>query len=206
MSIANILLTQRQQRILAPLLLSPERRLRVSELLALSGKGHGATQKHIQNFVDAGLLLEHRQGNQRYLQINQKFPIYEELRSICIKSFGLRETLAQALEPLRSQITEAFVFGSVASQTDRADSDIDLMVIGAVSLLDLMEVIADLETKLKRQIHTNLYEESDWQQLITHDPLIKKIIESPTLTVIPNASCSASNGSVTQAYTSNSLP
>ena len=188
MSIANILLTQRQQRILAPLLLNPERRLRVSELLALSGKGHGATQKHIQNFFDAGLLLEHRQGNQRYLQINQKFPIYEELRSICIKSFGLRETLAQALEPLRSQITEAFVFGSVASQTDRADSDIDLMVIGAASLLDLMEVIADLETKLKRQIHTNLYEESDWQQLITHDPLIKKIIESPTLTVIPNAS------------------
>lgn len=187
MGIADILLTARQQKMLAPLLLNPEKSLRVSELLAISGSGHGATQKHIQKFVEAGVLLEHRQGNQRYLRINQEFPFFDELRSICIKSFGLTETLAQALEPLRSQITEAFVFGSVASQTDRADSDIDLMVIGFVPLLDLMEVIASLEFKIGRQIHVNLHDEQQWLQLSKQDPLIKNILQSPTITVLPNA-------------------
>lgn len=187
MGIANVLLTDRQQRLLAPLLLNPEKSLRISELLSISGSGHGATQKHIQKFVDAGLLLEYRQGNQRYLQINQSFPFYDELRSICLKSFGLADTLARTLEPLRSQITEAFVFGSVANQTDHADSDIDLMVIGSVSLLDLMEVIAELETKIGRRIHVNLHDKSQWQDLIMHDPVIKQIIHSPVITVLPNA-------------------
>lgn len=135
MSLADIFLTPRQQKMLAPLLLNPEHSYRLSELLALSGAGRGASQKHIDNFVEAGVLQEERRGNQRCLQINQAFPLYEELRSICLKSFGLRDGLKSALEPLADQITDAFIFGSVASNTDRADSDIDLMVIGSVPLI-----------------------------------------------------------------------
>lgn len=113
MSLADILLTPRQQKMLAPLLLNPGHSYRLSELLALSGAGRGASQKHIDNFVEAGLLQEERRGNQRCLQINQDFQLYEDLRSICLKSFGLSEGLKAALEPLAKQLTEAFVFGPV---------------------------------------------------------------------------------------------
>lgn len=190
MGLANILFTSRQQKILAPLLLNPGHSYRLSELLAMAGAGRGASQKHIDNFVQAGLLKEERRGNQRCLQINQSFPLYEDLRSICLKTFGLSEGLKAALEPLTNQITEAFVFGSVASGTDRAESDIDLMVIGSVSLISLMDVIAPFEKRLHRSIHINLYDDATWQELITSDPVIQQIIKSSTMRIVHNAKTS----------------
>ena len=187
MSLADIILTPRQQKMLAPLLLNPGQSYRLSELLALSGAGRGASQRHIDNFVEAGLLQEERRGNQRCLQINQDFPLYEDLRSICLKSFGLSEGLKEVLEPLANQITEAFIFGSVASNTDSADSDIDLMVIGSVPLIPLMDVIAPFEKILGRSIHVNLHDEATWQELLAGDPVIQQIINSPTIRILHNA-------------------
>lgn len=186
MSIADFLLTPRQQRILAPLLLNPSLRLRVSELLALSGSGRGATQKHIQAFVDIGLLNEYRQGNQRYLQINPSFALFNELRAICLKSFGLTEVLRTALDPIKDRISEAFVFGSVANNTDHSDSDIDLMVIGSVSLIDLMEAVALAETQLARPVHVNLHDDESWSELKRNDAVIDKIVKSKTITILGN--------------------
>lgn len=187
MSLADILLTPRQQKMLAPMLLNPGQSYRLSELLALSGAGRGASQKHIDNFVRAGLLQEERRGNQRCLQINQDFPLYKDLRSICLKTFGLSEVLKVALEPLSSQITEAFIFGSVASNTDRADSDIDLMVIGSVLLIPLMDAVAPIEKILGRSIHVNLHDDAAWQDLLANDPVIQRIINLPTIRILRNA-------------------
>lgn len=187
MGLADILLTPRQQKMLAPLLLNPGHSYRLSELLALSGTGRGASQKHIENFVRAGLLQEERRGNQRCLQINQNFPLYEDLRSICLKSFGLTEGLKAAFEPLANQITEAFIFGSVASNKDRADSDIDLMVVGAVALIPLMDVIAPLEKKLGRSMHVNLHDDATWKKLLANDPVIQQIMNSPLIRILPDA-------------------
>lgn len=187
MGLADFLLTSRQQKMLAPMLLNPEHSYRVSELLALSGSGRGASQTHIDNFVRAGLLQEERHGNQRCLRINQSFPLYEDLRSICLKSFGLSEGLRKTLDPLADQITEAFVFGSVASNTDRADSDIDLMVIGPVPLITLMDAIAPFEKRLGRSIHVNLYDDASWKNLLKTDALVKQIIASPTIKILQHA-------------------
>lgn len=190
MSLADIILTPRQQKMLAPLLLNPGHSYRLSELLALSGAGRGASQKHIENFVEAGLLQEERRGNQRCLQINQDFPLYDDLRSICLKSFGLSERLKETLEPLAKQISEAFVFGSVANNTDTAESDIDLMVIGSVPLIPLMDVIAPFEKTLGRSIHVNLHDDATWQELLVSDPVIHQIIRSPAIRIIENAKTS----------------
>jgi len=187
MGLADILLTPRQQKMLTPLLLNPEQSYRLSELLTLSGSGRGASQKHIDNFVKAGVLKEERLGNQRCLKINQDFPLYQDLRSICLKTFGLGEGLKAALEPLANQISEAFIFGSVASSTDRADSDIDLMVIGSVPLIPLMDVIASVEKTLGRSIHVNLHDDSTWQDMLASDSVIKQITDSPTIMIIHNA-------------------
>lgn len=187
MSLADILLTPRQQKMLAPLLLNPGQSYRVSELLALSGTGRGASQKHIDNFVEAGLLQEERRGNQRCLQINRNFPLYDDLRSICLKSFGLSEGLNEALAPLADKITEAFVFGSVANNTDTATSDIDLMVIGSVKLLPLMDVIAPFEKSLGRSIHVNLHDDATWHALLKSDPVIQQIANASTIRIIHNA-------------------
>ncbi len=69
------------------------------------------------------------EGHQKYYQANADGPVFEELHGLIRKTVGLAGPLREALASLCDRIRAAFVYGSVASGQDRADSDIDLMVI-----------------------------------------------------------------------------
>lgn len=192
MGLADFMFTKRQQRLLAALLLHPERDYSQGELVALSGAGSGAGQNQIAKLVDAGLVLEERVRNQRRLRINQGFPLFAELRSICIKSFGIVEVLRTAMKPIEDEVTEAFVFGSVAKGTDTGDSDIDLMVVGAVALLDLNRHLSEAEQTTARSINVQLYGNTEWS-IAQSDPVIAQIANGPRLQVLPHDDPAAGN-------------
>jgi len=59
-----------------------------------------------------------------------------------LKTVGLAEPLRDALKPVASDIRAAFVYGSVAKATDRAASDIDLMIISdSLTYGDVFDVL-----------------------------------------------------------------
>ena len=187
MSLADFLFSPRQQRLLGRLLLNPGRSYSLTDVLASSGAGRGGTQVFVQRLLEAGVLIDEPLGRQRRIRINEHFPLYPELRSICLKSFGLGEQLRETLAPFADRIEEAFVFGSVAGGSDRADSDIDLMVVGSVDLIPLLDALAPLEASLGRPLHLTLYTASEWLALQNSDPVVRKICDSPRLEVMPNA-------------------
>jgi predicted nucleotidyltransferase len=84
------------------------------------------------------------------------FPIFEELRGLVRKTFGLTYVLQEALLPIADRIDLAFVFGSVANGTENSSSDVDLMVISnSVSLLDLIPGIRSAEHRLMREVNAS---------------------------------------------------
>ncbi len=89
----------------------------------------GAVQRELTTLAGSGLVTVRSVGNQKHYQANADAPIFEELRGIVHKTFGLAEPLRQVLSPLAKKLVAAFVYGSVAKNTDTATSDIDLMVI-----------------------------------------------------------------------------
>ncbi len=188
MSIVDFLLTPAQQRILAPLLLNPQRKFMLTELVRYGGTGRGGTQDFIQRLIKSGVLRDEKLGNVRQISINSDFPLFAELRSICLKTFGLAERLKERLEPIITLVDDAFIFGSVAKGTDGAESDIDLMLISDAGYLEAMECIAAAESELGRSIHLNLHTSADWERLKESDPIVRRILASPTLKVIENGS------------------
>jgi predicted nucleotidyltransferase len=63
-----------------------------------------------------------------------------------------------ALAPLKDRIQAALVFGSVAKQTDRAASDIDLMIISdTVEFPDVVLALQPIEQGLGREINPVIY-------------------------------------------------
>src|SRR3546814_17795940 len=82
----------------------------------------------------SGLVTVKSVGNQKHYQANPDSPIFTELCAIVQKTTGLADPLRAALMPMASQITAAFVYGSVAKKTDTASSDLALMLkIGKAS-------------------------------------------------------------------------
>ena len=84
-------------------------------------------------------------------------------RNRVLETVGLLQPLGEALEPLRARIRAAFVYGSIATGTDRADSDVDLLVIA--DELDHAELFAALqpaEETLARRVNPTVFGIEEW--------------------------------------------
>jgi len=187
MSAVDFMFTASLQRVLGATLNQPERSFTLQELLRLAATGRGSTQQQIDRLVEAGVLTEEpRRGRQRSIRANTSFFLYPELSSIARKSFGLAEPLRAALEPFSDQIDEAFLFGSVVKGTDTQRSDIDLLIVGAASLLDLNDALHKAEQDLGRPIHFSLYGLAEWRALVESDPVLAQIASGHKLMLLPH--------------------
>lgn len=188
MSSVDFLFTPTIQRVLGTTLLHPDESFTLQELLRRADSGRGSAQKQIDRLVDAGVLIdEPRRGRQRSIRANTEFFLYPELRSIALKTFGLIEPVRDALQAYADHIQEAFIFGSVVKGTDTEKSDIDVMIIGTVPQLELFEVASQLQQKLGRTVQFNVYEPTEWRELVENDPVVSQIVNGPKLQVTPHA-------------------
>lgn len=183
MSVIDFMFSDRQQRILGALLLQPEREFGTNELVAIGGPGTGAGRNIIQALEKSDVVLRSSRGNQVVYSINRKNPIYNELRSICLKTFGMRDVVADILRPFGDRIEIAFLFGSIVKGTDRAGSDVDLMVVGDVDVFDLGEAVQKLENALGREIDLQLHSSEEWKRL-AGDRVIAAIMEGEKIMVV----------------------
>lgn len=183
---ADALFTTTQQRVLGALYGQPQRSFTVSELIASIGAGSGAVQRELAKLVASGLLTVQPVGNQKRYQANPAAPIHEELIGIMQKTVGLAEPLREALQPLASKITIAFVFGSVAKRSETARSDIDLMIVsGKLGYADALTALADVEEKVGRKINPVIYTPVELAKRIKSDnAFVKRVLEQPKIWLI----------------------
>jgi uncharacterized protein len=173
------------QKVLRQVYTSLNNDFTLNELLANAPGGRGTNQRHIDGLIQAGVLIEGpRRARQRSIRANVHYFLFDELRSIAIKTFALKEPIQAALLPFRRQIQEAFVFGSVAKQTDTAQSDIDLIIVGSVKFMRINAAIIQAEEVLKRPINMSLYAPQEWLELKKNDPVAAQIANGPKIGVL----------------------
>ncbi len=163
--LADALFTTTQQRVLGLLFGQPERSFFATELIELTGSGSGAVQRELKRLVASGLVTATRIGNQKHFQANHSAPVFDELRSLIMKTVGLVDPIREALSPLTEKIDLALLYGSVPKGTDTANSDIDLLVVAdELALEDLYTVLAAAETLLDRKVNPTLYTSKEFDQ------------------------------------------
>lgn len=164
-SISSALFSAVQGRVLALLFGQPTRRFQSAELIRLVGGGTGATLRTLRQLAAADLVTVTAVGNQRHYRANDASPVFLDLHRLVLKSSALAEPLQRALAPLADRIAEAFVFGSIAKQTDAASSDIDLLVVSDdVEYAELYERFAIAEKAVGRRIEPVLLTIEAWNR------------------------------------------
>jgi predicted nucleotidyltransferase len=181
------LFTPVQRKVLGLLFGQPERAFGSSELIRQASSGTGAAHRQLQRLERVGLVRVQRIGNQKHYQANPESPIFRELHGLVVKTVGLVEPLRAALAPLAKRIELAFVFGSVAKGTEKAGSDIDLLVAGEVPYADLYEALQGAEKILGRTINPTVLTSAEWKRKRTGgDSFARRIAEQPKLLVLGN--------------------
>jgi predicted nucleotidyltransferase len=119
--------------------------------------GRGTIKRELDKLSDVGLITAKKQGNQIHYQANDHHPIFQELKSMIKKSFGVVGILTEALEDILLGVEYAFVYGSVAKGEEHAASDIDVLLVSEdLSYTELMEALGLAEQQLGRSINPTL--------------------------------------------------
>lgn len=182
-SLADALFSKTQQKVLGALFGQPERSFYATELIEMVGGGSGAVQRELAQLEASGLISATRIGNQKHYQANRESPIFEELRGIVLKTFGVADVLRTALDPLAGRIDAAFIYGSVAKGSDTAKSDVDVMIVGSdISYPDVIEALSKIEKQLGRVVNPTIYKKDELQRkLAAGNSFLERVLKQPRI-------------------------
>jgi len=147
--------------------------------------GRGTVQRELKNLTDTGIITREVQGRQVYYRANEKCPIFNELMSIVRKTFGVADVIRQPLATVADKIRVAFIFGSIARSADDRKSDIDVMVVGAISFGDTVNLLSTAEEELGRELNAVVYPISEFKQKVREDHhFVKTVLEGEKIFLI----------------------
>lgn len=186
MSIASSILSDSQARVYQWLFGQPERSYHMNELRRLTGLGSASLQRELNRLADAKLVTSERIGSLRCFQANPESPVFDELVALTRKTLGMAPLLRDALMPLTPNLLAAWIYGSVAKQTDTAQSDIDVMLVGHDLLLgDVLERLGPVEAQLGRKINPNIYTLQEFERRQGEpDSFVNRVLSQPVLALI----------------------
>jgi uncharacterized protein len=162
--LSNVLFGQIRGQVLALLYGRHDKAFYVRQIARHIHASAGSVRRELEKLAAVDLIIRTSLGNQVFYRANQANPVFAEMRALVNKTVGIFHVLRSALEKVSKQITIAFVYGSVARQLETAESDVDLMIIGAVGLDDVLACLQQAETALGRIVNPTVYSVSEFMR------------------------------------------
>lgn len=179
---------QYRRKVLGLLLMRPEQQIHLRELARVIGAAPGTLKKELDALCGVGLLRAERVGNQVRFCANTAHPVFPELQALIRKTIGLVDALRLSLAPLAGRIDAAFVFGSMASGTESAGSDIDLMVVGDAGFAEIVDATYAAQATLGREINPKVMSASEWQaKKAERNAFLQDVLNKPRIMLIGEA-------------------
>ncbi|MFH1412889.1 MAG: nucleotidyltransferase domain-containing protein [bacterium] len=160
---------------------NPDKECYLREIARNLNKEPSYIQNSVNTLVSDGILKDERKGNLRFFKLNKEHILYNELKNIISKTLGLEHKLKELVNSLEG-VESAFIFGSIASNKEDSESDIDLIIIGSVNQDQLIDNITKLELELNREINYHLYgKEEVIDKINKQSDFIIKIFNEPKI-------------------------
>ena len=133
-----------------------------------------STKKIADELVNQNILIEKRQGNQRLLQANTDNQFFKQLKiAFSIKNIIDTQILTFLKEKIPA-ISSITLYGSTSQGKDDENSDIDLLIVGQKTKID----ISKFEKKLNKEINLLILKWSEWRIHAKQDkPFYREIIK-----------------------------
>ena len=178
--LTDLLFGTYRKKVLSLLLLHPDVDYHVRELARQTDTAPGTLHKELVRLAAVGLLLRKQQGNQVRYQANRQCPVFPELAGLLRKTTGAAELLTTALTPLQPPL--ALIFGSVASGTETASSDVDVLIIADVGFADVVRVTHPVQAELGREINPVVYSAQEFKRRVQEqDAFVQDILNKPKI-------------------------
>jgi Nucleotidyltransferase domain. len=179
------LLSSRVKAEVFRLLFGPDaRELHVREIARQAKLNDATVRQELKRLFGLHLVAFRRDGNRAYYRAETSNPLYSDIRNIVLKTSGLVDILRQALVK-KPGIRLAFVFGSLASGGEKPASDVDLMIVGSVSLRQLSKWLSGAAGRIGREINPHVFTPQEFaRRRQERDHFLASVLDAPKLSVV----------------------
>lgn len=169
--------------LLKVLLLDPCGRFYLRELAGKAGVSLRSAQLEMVRLSESGVVTKETSGRQTYYSINERCAIVPDLRSMFIKTVGVADVLRNALLPEAESIRRALMFGSFARGDITPESDIDLLIVGRISVQRVVSLLK--AAQVGREINPVVMSEDEFEERTrSGDHFLGTVLNSPVIYLI----------------------
>lgn len=184
MDISNLFKSKARKALFKLYFTNPDSEFYLRELERMLSIPVSMIRKELLRLEKENVFVSHKKGNQTYYKVNKSYPLFGELKSIVFKTIGVQGLLKEALQKIKG-IEIAFIYGSYAKASEKADSDIDVCIIGNVNEDILTREINEREKVLKREINYTMYTSKEFaEKKRKKDSFIADLIQNAKIMLI----------------------
>lgn len=160
--IETLISSKTRIKLLLKFFLNSNTRAYLRNLESEFGESTNAIRVELNRFEKAGMLTADQEGNKKVFRANTEHPLYKEIHNIILKYVGLDQIVEHVVKRL-GDVEKVFLAGKFSRGMD--SQVIDLIFIGNIDRVYLIQLIEKAEGIIKRKIRYLIYQqetEADW--------------------------------------------
>lgn len=144
-----------------------------------------AVRRELQRLEEVGLLKKEPRGNRLYYFLRPDYPLFGDLVSIVAKSTGLGKAIIDARTKL-GKVSEVMFSGRFARGKERKlEDEVDILIVGEVTLPELAGVIRAEEAKRGKEINYTVMSKEEFEfRKKRRDPFLLGILSGSRTMII----------------------
>lgn len=185
--VAEALFGKTRRNVLSLLFSRPDERFYMRQIARMTGVSTASVQHELARLTEAELVIRSPDGKQVYYRANTASPVFNEIRSLMEKTVGAVAVVRTTLSDLsrEDRIDVAFIYGSVATGTHGASSDVDVLIIGDIKLTKIMPSLRVAQDRLGREINPSIYPAGEFRaRAVDGEHFVSSVLVGPKIMLI----------------------
>lgn len=163
-AVLPIFRSEAQYRVLGELYTSPGLETTIGDLAERTDIPHPTVSREVKRLAHAGLIRTRARGRQTLVSADTATPVYEDLRNLLSKVYGVLPVLADAFAGVADKL---LVFGSWAArwrgEPGPQPRDIDVLVLTDVPARHVWDAAADVSRQLGMDVNVVVRTAAAWE-------------------------------------------
>lgn len=173
-------------RLLSTLLLNPDGEFYIRQLSRRIKVNINAVRLELNNLEEIGLLKTTKKGKAKYYTVNKEARIYQDLRSIFLKTEGAVDYVKKGLSDFDG-LELAFIFGSYTWSRRKMPKKMEIFLVGEIAEEELYDFLAQAERDLSLHIEYALITQKQLAEKVTSlDPFVTKLLKRKKIPLVGN--------------------
>ncbi|MCX6826621.1 MAG: nucleotidyltransferase domain-containing protein [candidate division Zixibacteria bacterium] len=184
--IGEALFPKIRRKVLALFLLNSDKHFYFRETVRLLGDTPGSLHRELKSLTEVGILTMEPIGIQKFYRANTNCPVFNELKSIAERTFGIVDVFKDVFRNQgKERIELAWIYGSIANAQDTSSSDIDIMVVGSLPFRELVSILKSIEENMHRPVNPTLYSPEEFRAKVHEkNNFLRNVMESEKLFIL----------------------